>query len=176
VSPTPEYSFRTSARWTDGSHGIVEAESVPIKFIGTARSAVRIGSASAGAPPIEFASPPEFYGDAGFWTPEHFLVAAVASCFITTFRVIAELAKFVPEALEVHAEGVVEKTEKGYRFTRIRLRPILSVRSEKDREQGARLLEKAGRACLVSHSLASELEFVPAVQAVVPVCGSGGAR
>jgi peroxiredoxin-like protein len=152
VNATPAYFFRATARRTAGRRGVVEA-----------------GSA---APRIEFAAPPEFHGAAGFWTPEHFLVAAVASCFITTFQAVAELSKFTPEALEVRAEGVVEKTEQGYRFTRVRLQPVLSIKTEEDREQAARLLAKAARACLVSHSLVSALEFAPAIEVIAAVAGS----
>ena len=36
--------------------------------------------------PISFSAPPEFKGVAGHWTPEHFFVAAVASCYVSTFR------------------------------------------------------------------------------------------
>lgn len=39
---------------------------------------------------ISFSAPPEFLGEPGRWTPEHFLVAAVASCFVSTFSSMAE--------------------------------------------------------------------------------------
>ncbi len=167
MTANPAYSFRATARGTSAGRGVVEAESESAR----AAAAPQIAAASTGAPPIEFSAPPEFHGDGGYWTPEHFLVAAVAACFLTTFRAIAGLAKFAPEALKVQAEGVVEKTEGGYRFTRVRLRPVLTIRPEQDQEQAARLLEKAARSCLVSHSLRSELEFAPVIQVVAPVEG-----
>jgi peroxiredoxin-like protein len=152
MSATPAHCFRAAARWTTGRRGVAEAD--------------------CGAPAIDIAAPAEFQGEAGFWTPEHFLVAAVASCFITTFRAIAEFAKFEPEALEVRAEGTVEKTEKGYRFTRVLLRPVLTIRAEEEHGRAERLLEKAERACLVSHSLLSELQFEPTIQ-LIAAAGSG---
>jgi len=30
---------------------------------------------------IHFSAPPEFGGEPGVWTPEHFLLASVASCY-----------------------------------------------------------------------------------------------
>lgn len=36
-------------------------------------------------------------------------MAAAASCFVTTFRAIAEFSKFEAAALEISVEGVVEK-------------------------------------------------------------------
>ncbi len=154
MSATPVYSFRASARWTTGRSGVAETQPA--------------------APPIDFAAPPEFQGESGFWTPEHFLVAAVASCFITSFRAIAEFARFEPEALEVRAEGTVEKTEKGYRFTRVVVRPALTVRAEEKQGLAKRLLEKTEHACLVSHSLLSELQFEPTIQVASAVGNERG--
>ena len=140
------YRFATNAVWTEGRHGVVRGE--------------------AGRPQLEFSAPPEFQGQAGFWTPEHFFLAAVATCFITTFRAIAEFSKFDVEALEVGVEGTVEKGEGGFHFTRVVVRPLLTVHLEADRERALRLLEKAEHSCLVSRSLRSEIVLEPTV--VVP--------
>lgn len=116
------------------------------------------------APPIKFSAPVEFQGQAGLWTPEHFLLAAVAACFITTFRAIAELSKFAAEALEVSVEGHIEKAEEGLRFTEIVLKPTLTVASGSERERAERLLEKAELSCLISRSLRSEVRMEPQVE------------
>jgi peroxiredoxin-like protein len=113
---------------------------------------------------MEFSAPPEFRGEAGFWSPEHFLMAAVASCFITTFHAIAEISRFDFESLNISAEGVVEKGQEGYAFTHIVLRPHLTIRKEADRQRAARLLEKTERSCLVSHSLKSEVRMEPMIE------------
>ena len=127
------YSFQASAHWAAGRRGTVAADPA--------------------AMPIEFSAPPEFRGEAGYWTPEHFLLAAVASCFVTTFRAIAELSKFDPVHLEVSAEGAVEKGEGGFAFTQVVLKPELTIHQESDRQRAMRLLEKAERSCLISRSL-----------------------
>jgi len=138
-----EHSYRTKARWTEARRGLAVAEGV--------------------AGNIEFASPPEFQGEPGFWTPEHFVCAAVASCFVTTFRAIADYSKFEYQALEVDVEGVLAKEEGGYRFMEVRVRPALTIAREEDRARGLRLLEKSERACLVSRSLNSEIKLEPQV-------------
>ena len=75
----------------------------------------------------------------------------MATCFITTFQAIAAYSKFEAHALEVSVEGQVEKTEGGFRFTRVTIRPLfLRFNGESDGERGLRLLEKAEKACLVS--------------------------
>lgn len=160
------YKYETTANWTRARRGIVHDSSI--------------------SPSVAFSAPPEFQGEAGIWTPEHLLVGAVASCFITTFRAIAEISKFEAPALEVTVEGVVEKPEHneqareipsvmqssgatvkrqnhGYSFTRLFVRPRLTVPKEADRERGLRLLEKAERACLVSRSLRSEIVLEPEI-------------
>ena len=44
-------------------------------------------------PNLQVDAPPEFKGHEGAWTPEHLFVAAVNSCFMTTFLAIAENSK-----------------------------------------------------------------------------------
>lgn len=143
--------YRTTATWTMRRRGIVSAEDVPRT--------------------INFSSPPEFQGDPGLWTPEHLLVAAVATCFVATFRAMAEISHFQIVRLEVEAEGVLEKQEGGFRFTRIVVRPHLTIADAADQERAQRLLEKAERACLVSRSLSSRTEMQAKVEtaAAVPV-------
>lgn len=127
------YSYRTTARWTEHKRGIVEAEGVPRT--------------------VNFASPPEFGGEPGLWTPEHLLVAAVSTCYVSTLRAVAEASKVEFHALDVAVDGSIERQEGGFRFTRIVLRPIVTVQKEQDRERMGRLLEKAERVCLITRSL-----------------------
>lgn len=136
-------NFVSSARWTSGRNGAVQGNDVK--------------------PSINFSAPPEFQGEAGAWTPEHFFTSAVATCFVTTFQAIASFSKFSAAALEVSVDGLIEKGNGGYRFTRVTVRPVLTVQSELDRERGLRLLEKAEKACLVSRSLNSEIILEPQV-------------
>ncbi len=144
------YLYRASAIWTMRRRGIASAEDVPRT--------------------INFSSPPEFQGEPGLWTPEHLLVASVATCFLATFRAVAENSKLQVVRLEVEAEGVLEKQEGGFRFTRVVVRPRLTIADAADQERAQRLLEKAERACLISRSLSSQVEMQATVEvgAVVP--------
>lgn len=108
---------------------------------------------------IHFSAPPEFGGESGVWTPEHFLLAAVASCFVATFRGVARNSKLDFQGIEISVEGVIEKDGGSLRFTRLTLRPVLIIRSEEDRERALRLLEKAERICLIARSLSSEVQL-----------------
>jgi peroxiredoxin-like protein len=136
--------FRATASWTTKRRGRTEAEGVD------------------GA--LAFSAPPEFRGEPRYWTPEHLLVAAVASCFITTFCAIAELSRFDPLSLDISVEGTVEKGEGGYEFTRVVLKPQLTIREESERQRAARLLEKTERSCLVSRSLKARVAMEPRIE------------
>lgn len=100
------------------------------------------------------------------WTPEHFLAAAIASCFVTTFKAIAEFSKFEFVSLKAEVEAVLEKEQGGYRVTRITVRPVLEIATAADQERAIRLLEKAEGACLISRSLNSAMELHPEVLVV----------
>jgi len=143
------YEYTTVAKWTTGRGGIMKAESIE--------------------QPIQFSSPPEFLGQAGLWTPEHFLVAAVAGCFVSTFAAMAEMSKLEFLTFEVSATGSLEKIEGGLRFNRVVIHPKLVVIRDSDRERALRLLEKAERSCLIARSLRGEIALEPVVLVQAPV-------
>lgn len=143
------YSYRLSAHWTMHKRGIVEAESIPRT--------------------INFAAPPEFGGEPGLWTPEHLLIAALSTCFVATFRAVAEASRLESGNLEVQTEGKIENLEGGFRFTKIVLRPTLTIQHEQQRERAARLLEKAERICLISRSLSCSIVLDPKIVVEAPV-------
>jgi peroxiredoxin-like protein len=128
-------------------------------------TAVRSGLAVAEGmePSIAFSAPPEFQGQAGHWTPEHFFVAAVASCFVSTFSGMAYNSKFEFVSLELETEGIITQDQAGWRFQEVVLRPRLTIAQTEDKERGNRLLHKAEKNCLVARSLACPVVLEPAV-------------
>ncbi|HXQ26045.1 MAG TPA: OsmC family protein [Candidatus Acidoferrales bacterium] len=120
-------------------------------------------SSDALSDPITFSAPPEFLGDAGVWTPEHFFVAAVATCFVSTFSGMAELSKLSFVSFETEAEGILEKNASGWRFVEVRLQPTVIVSREQDRERAKRILEKAEKSCLVARSITANVVMNPTV-------------
>jgi organic hydroperoxide reductase OsmC/OhrA len=137
------YLYRVNASSTALRGGIVVAEDVE--------------------PSITFSAPPEFQGERGLWTPEHFFLASVAGCFISTFSGISHFSKFEFLSLELETEGLIAKDEGGWRFTNVTLRPRLKIAHEKDRERAGRLLEKAERSCLVVRSLTTQVTLEPEI-------------
>lgn len=104
--------------------------------------------------------PPQFGGPSGEWSPESLLVAAVADCYIFTFRAIARASKLSWSELRCEATGELDRVEKQPYFTKLKLVAKLSVPADVDPEKAKRLLEKSEKRCLVTASLRSEVELV----------------
>jgi len=115
-------------------------------------------------PKLEVDAPPEFKGHEGVWTPEHLFVAAVNSCFMTTFLAIAENSKLEFLSFQADAKGKLEKLEgRGFIMTEVILRPRLLIRHARDAERAGRILEKAERNCLISNSIKTETKLEPEI-------------
>ena len=138
------HEYRIKAFGVGGRNGVVQAEGV-------------LSS-------ISFSAPPEFLGEPGRWTPEHFLVAAVASCFVSTFSGIAEKSRLEFASFNLDAEGLLSSADGIWRFTEIKLRPVVTILKEEDRDRVTRLLEKAEKSCLVARSLQCKVTLFPAVE------------
>lgn len=138
----PVYRYAAKANWTTARRGQVGAD---------------------GMKRVDFSAPPEFQGEAGIWTPEHLFLASIISCYVTTFRAIAENSRFEFRALEVEAAGGLDKDDGGFRFGEILLRPVLTVNREPDRERALRLLHKAERHCIISRSVRAPVTLSPTV-------------
>ena len=118
---------------------------------------------SEGLPDLRCAPPLDFDGPGDAWSPEHLLLNAVSTCFLFTLRSVANLSKFRFNALDLAAEGIVDRNQGVTRFTEIILRPKLMVPQGTKREQAVRIMEKAEKACLVSASLSTPVRLEPEV-------------
>src|ERR1039457_3253824 len=112
--------------------------------------------ASAGVPILETAPPLEFEGPRDAWSPESLLVAAVANCFILTFRGIARAAKFPWVQLECQVDGVLDRVSGVSQFSKFSTLATLKVKAGTDRTKAQELMERAEKLCLVANSLRAE--------------------
>jgi peroxiredoxin-like protein len=142
------HPFRVVAWWASGRTGIANSSSAPNA--------------------IHFTSPPAFGGMDGRWTPEDLLLCAVASCYTTTFRAVAESSKFEYKDLQVEVDGAIAKSETGYHFGEVFIRANLTISHEQEQARAIKLLQKAKELCLVSRALSLEQRFEPRVQVVEP--------
>jgi peroxiredoxin-like protein len=107
---------------------------------------------------IETATPPDFpKGMPNIWSPEHFLVAAVESCLMTTFLAIAENSKLEFISFKSKAIGKLDKVEGKFQMTEIILKPVLEITDENNTERAKRIMEKSEKACLISNSIKTKI-------------------
>jgi organic hydroperoxide reductase OsmC/OhrA len=116
-----------------------------------------------GLPDIATQPPPEFGGPEGFWSPESLLVAAVADCFILSFRAVARASRLEWERLDVDVEGVLDRVEGTTRFTAFVVKPRLRIGAAADEQVARAALEKAEHVCLITNSLIAKCELQPMV-------------
>ena len=138
------HHFQIVAWWASGRTGFAKSNSAPHA--------------------IHFSAPPAFGGMDGRWTPEDLLLCALASCYTTTFRSVAESSKFAYTDLQVEVEGFVTRAEVGYHFSEIGIRVNLMIAHEEDQEKALKLLHKAHGLCLVTRALSVEQKFEPTVR------------
>jgi organic hydroperoxide reductase OsmC/OhrA len=116
-------------------------------------------------PDLAIAPPPEFDGPGGRWSPETLLCAAVADCFVLSFRAVAKASRFEWTSLACAVEGTLERVDGVTRFTRFVNRARLEVPAGTDPARAQTLLEKAEKVCLVTSSLTATTELVVEVVA-----------
>ncbi|HKX56718.1 MAG TPA: OsmC family protein [Xanthomonadales bacterium] len=133
-------------------------QAYPHLYRATANSAngPTVQISSPGLEAIGTASPAEFGGPGDRWSPETLLVAAVADCFILTFKAIAGASKFDWLDLQCEVEGKLDRVERVTRFTAFDIRARLTVPAGTDEQKARHILEKSEAVCLISNSLNGE--------------------
>jgi organic hydroperoxide reductase OsmC/OhrA len=106
-----------------------------------------------GVAPLRTTTPVEFGGAGELWSPETLFVAAIADCFLLTFRAVAAASRMPWISIECDASGTLDRVERVTQFTSCRVHARLRVPAGTDEAQARRLLEKAETNCLVTNSL-----------------------
>jgi organic hydroperoxide reductase OsmC/OhrA len=119
--------------------------------------------AAEGLPTLRTAPPVEFDGPGDRWSPESLLCAAVADCFVLSFRAIARASRLDWNSLEARVEGKLDKVDGVTRFTQMVVHATLRVPSGVDQDRATKLLEKAEQVCLITNSLVAESRLDPTV-------------
>ena len=120
---------------------------------------------SKGKPEFQVASPPEFKGEDGVWSPEDLFVASVDICTMTTFIAFSQHKNLPLVSYNTHAEGLLEFTDGKYQFTKIVLWPTIVVETEDAIEPAKKTLEDAHKSCFVSNSIKSTVVVEPHITA-----------
>jgi organic hydroperoxide reductase OsmC/OhrA len=118
---------------------------------------------AADLPDISSAPPPQFDGPGGVWSPESLLCAAVADCFILTFRAIARASKFEWTALDCQVDATLDRVDGVTFFTHFKTTATLQAPAGVDVTKARLLLDKAEHGCLVANSLKGSRELAAEV-------------
>ena len=116
-----------------------------------------ISVSSEGLETLPSEAPAEFGGPGDLWSPETFLVAAVADCFILTFRAVARGSRFEWNSVKCEVDGILDRIDGVTRFVEFQLRVTLHVPEGTDQHKAERLVEKSDHVCLVTNSLNAEM-------------------
>lgn len=104
-----------------------------------------------------FHKPAEFGGVDGLLNPEDAFVASLAMCFSITFQEITDKMRLDIEDFELTTVGILEETDEGKIFTKIRLEPVIT--SEDNDKKILRAVDLVEDNCLISRNIKSELEI-----------------
>jgi peroxiredoxin-like protein len=132
------YTYHTAVKWTEQRKGVIS---------------------SAGKPDIQVATPPEFKGHEGIWSPEDLFIASANVCVMTTFLAVAERAGLAFTSYESAAEGKLELVDGKFQFTAITLKPTITLPGNADAAKAKELIEKAEANCLVSNSMKAKVSL-----------------
>ena len=113
---------------------------------------------------LQSASPAEFGGPGDRWSPETFLVGAVADCFILTFRAVANASALSWTSLDCDVTGTLDRVDRVTQFTHFEITAHLVVPAGVDADKAQHALEKAERSCLISRSLKASVALVATVE------------
>jgi organic hydroperoxide reductase OsmC/OhrA len=114
---------------------------------------------STGLDPLASLPPAEFGGPGDKWSPETLLVAAVADCFVLTFRGVTRAANLPWTTLKCEVEGKVDRVDRSIQFTGFFADVALDLPSIDNLAAAERALHKAEQACLIGNSLKAPMRL-----------------
>ena len=99
-------------------------------------------------------SDPAFRGDPARWNPEDMLVASLSACHKLWYLHFCAVEGITVEAYRDEAHGVMaEDPARGGAFTRVTLRPEVTIRAGDDAALAAELHDRAHHFCFIANSV-----------------------
>ncbi len=92
-------------------------------------------------------------GEPRYHTPEDLLVAAVTTCFVLGVIAFLDKMRINIKALETVGIGRLERVDRSFEITEVRLRARAVIESEEIRDRVQRALELGAKYCFVGNSL-----------------------
>jgi organic hydroperoxide reductase OsmC/OhrA len=132
-----QYFFETRLTRTAGLTGLLSADEVEAT--------------------IRVATPPEFSGEPGNWSPEELLLGSLCSCLMATYLAFASKKGITVAHFDCHAIGQVELVEGHLAFTTINLFPRITVSKEEELAPANEVLLKTYKHCIIANSINAHL-------------------
>ena len=130
---TRQFQFAVDLNWLEKNRGIITSDMVSGKLF--------------------ISAPSVFGGEGKDWSPEHLLLSAISSCFMTTFLYFANRMDVEISKLECHTSGVVETVDGKLRFTDLHVEPKIYVEFDEGQEKAVDVLKKTQEYCLISNTV-----------------------
>ena len=117
-----------------------------------------------GKPPIPGSSDPAFRGDPARWNPEELLVASLSACHkLWYLHLCAEAGVSVLAYQDIATGTMLETKDGGGRFSKVVLRPRVTVRAEDDVDLARQLHSAAHEKCFIANSVNFPVEHEPVI-------------
>jgi organic hydroperoxide reductase OsmC/OhrA len=114
--------------------------------------------------PIEGSSDPAFRGDVQRYNPEELLVASVSACHMLWYlHLCAHTGIVVTDYHDDPIGTMVENADGSGRFTRVLLRPRVTLSPDADVNRATELHAAAHRSCFVANSVNFPIDCEPAM-------------
>ncbi|MGQ4876028.1 MAG: OsmC family protein [Promethearchaeia archaeon] len=113
---------------------------------------------------IQFQLPISYNGPKGendlekAYTPEHFFLAALAGCFITTFSVVSKNSNFNYKKIQIKSKGIMREIEGTKMMEIVKQDITLTIAEEKLKRKANRILEITEQRCPLANSVKSRIE------------------
>ena len=137
------FTYRTSLEWVGNKSGILRSE---------------------GKPEFRVASPPEFKGESGVWTPEDLFVGSLNICTMNTFLAFSQRQELPIVSYASTAEGTLEFVEGAYQFTKVFIRPTIVVEAPGAVDKAQRTIQDIHRSCLIANSVRTSVVIEPKIE------------
>jgi organic hydroperoxide reductase OsmC/OhrA len=120
-------------------------------------------------PAIPGSSDPAFQGDPARWNPEELLVASLSACHKLWYLHLCANAGIVVTAYLDRAEGELQETADGSgRFTRVTLRPRVTIAAGSDSAVARHLHQAAHANCFIARSVNFPVTHEPEILTAAP--------
>ncbi|KAB1071931.1 osmotically inducible protein OsmC [Tamlana haliotis] len=102
---------------------------------------------------LEVSAAKPFRGDEGLHNPEDLLLSALASCHMMSYLYVCSQHNIEVLSYTDQAEGILEVQSTGSgSFTKVILNPVVTIKSEAQKELALSLHDKANQLCFIANS------------------------